>query len=170
MSVAIRPHRLEDVDALFEAASESTAEVYPWLSWCRPGYTREEAQAWLPGSIERWNSGEQFEFAIVDRQGHYLGGCIINRFNVDDGYANLGYWVRTSATGRGVAVQAVRLLRDWTFARTDFQRLEIVVATENHRSARVAEKAGAHFEGILRARIRQNGRVHDARMYSLIRQ
>jgi RimJ/RimL family protein N-acetyltransferase len=48
-------------------------------------------------------------------------------------------------------------------------RLEIVVAVGNTRSARAAEKAGAEFEGVLRARIQLHGFTHDARMYSLIR-
>jgi RimJ/RimL family protein N-acetyltransferase len=33
----------------------------------------------------------------------------------------------------------------------------------------VAEKAGARFEGVLRARLRLHGRTHDARMYSFVR-
>ena len=69
--------------------------------------------------------------------------------------------------GQGVAPQAVRQLRDWAFGHTSLVRLEIVVAVGNTRSARVAEKAGAQFEGVLRSRIRLHGFIHDARMYAL---
>jgi RimJ/RimL family protein N-acetyltransferase len=71
--------------------------------------------------------------------------------------------------GTGVAPAAVRLLRDWAFANTDLARLELVMAVENTRSARVAEKAGANFEGVLRARLRLHGRTHDARLYAFTR-
>ena len=83
--------------------------------------------------------------------------------------ANLGYWVRTSQAGRGVAPRAIRHLASFAFAETDLQRLEIVCAVGNQRSQRAAEKAGAHREGILRARLFVHGQPHDAVMYSIVR-
>ena len=167
--VCIRPYRVEDAAELFEAAVESTADVFPWLPWCRPGYQLADATGWLPGQVQRFASGEEHQFLIQSAGGRFLGGCGINGINREDGYANLGYWVRSSAMGQGVAPEAVRQLRDWTFAHTSLMRLEIVVAVGNTRSARVAEKAGAHFEGVLRSRIQLHGFIHDARMYSLTR-
>jgi ribosomal-protein-serine acetyltransferase len=168
-AISIRPYRIEDVADLYQAAVESTAEVYPWLPWCHPGYEMADATGWVPGQINRWSTGEEHQFVIQAADGRYLGGCGINGLNEEHGYANLGYWVRTSAMGQGVAPQAVRQLRDWAFGHTSLVRLEIVVAVGNTRSARVAEKAGAKFEGVLRSRIRLHGFIHDARMYALTR-
>jgi RimJ/RimL family protein N-acetyltransferase len=83
--------------------------------------------------------------------------------------ANLGYWVRTSAAGQGVTSQAVRLLAEWAFANTNLERLEIVAAVGNVRSQRVAEKADALREGLLRSRLYLHGQPHDAVVYSIIR-
>jgi ribosomal-protein-serine acetyltransferase len=168
-TVAIRPYRVEDAADLYEAAVESTAEVFPWLPWCRPDYQMADATGWVPGQVQRFGSGEEHQFVIQSGDGRFLGGCGINGIVREHGFANLGYWVRSSAMGQGVASQAVRLLRDWVFAHTSLVRLEIVVAVGNTRSARVAEKAGAEFEGVLRARIQLHGLIHDARMYALIR-
>jgi RimJ/RimL family protein N-acetyltransferase len=77
--------------------------------------------------------------------------------------------VRTSAAGGGVATRAARLARDWAFASTDLIRLEIVVSVGNHRSLRVAEKAGAVREGILRRRLITHGKAHDAVVFSFTR-
>src|SRR5437588_791403 len=46
---------------------------------------------------------------------------------------------------------------------------ELVAAVDNVGSQRVAEKAGATREGILRNRLLINGRPHDAVLYSLVR-
>ena len=46
-------------------------------------------------------------------------------------------------------------------------RLEIVVPVGNVRSQRVAEKLGAHYEGIARQRLRVKGESVDAWQYSL---
>jgi len=81
---------------------------------------------------------------------------------------NLGYWVRTDRTGQGVAVAATRLLAKWGFGVLKLNRIEIVVAVDNARSLRVAEKAGAKKEGVLRNRLDLHGRPHDAVMFSLI--
>jgi ribosomal-protein-serine acetyltransferase len=50
------------------------------------------------------------------------------------------------------------------------QRFEIVVETTNVASLRVAEKAGAHHEGILRNRLNSYGVPRDVVMFSLIPQ
>ena len=98
-----------------------------------------------------------------------MGGCGLNNFNALHRYANLGYWIRTSAAGRGYAGQAVRALATWAFANTALARLEIVAAVGNTRSQRAAEKAGAQREGILRARLMVHGQPSDAVMYSIVR-
>jgi RimJ/RimL family protein N-acetyltransferase len=65
--------------------------------------------------------------------------------------AHVGYWVRTGQTGQGIATAAVRLIARFGFEDLGLQRLELLVAVENLASRRVAEKAGARFEGILPA-------------------
>jgi RimJ/RimL family protein N-acetyltransferase len=46
--------------------------------------------------------------------------------------------------------------------------VDLVVPVGNRFSIRVAEKAGAHREGILRRRVMLQGHPHDAVCYSLI--
>lgn len=82
-------------------------------------------------------------------------------------FANLYYRVRKSQAGKGIAPAAVPQLAQFAF-KTGLQRVEIVVATGNAPSLRVAEKVGAVREGLLRNRIRVGSQVHDAIMFSLI--
>jgi ribosomal-protein-serine acetyltransferase len=79
------------------------------------------------------------------------------------------YRVRSSVTRRGVATTAVGWLREWGFRYTDLVRLEVVIAIENLASLRVAQKAGAAFEGTLRKRLWLYGIAHDATMFALTR-
>ena len=168
-TVHIRPYETSDAGPLFEAAVESIDDVHPWLPWCHPGYARYEAESWIALQLENWRSRTEFQFAVISTSGRFLGGCGINGINGEHKFANLGYWVRSSAAGAGAATAAVGKLRDWAIENTDLERLEIVVATGNVRSARVAEKAGASLEGTLRARLLLHGRSHDALMYSFVR-
>jgi RimJ/RimL family protein N-acetyltransferase len=169
MNVSIRPYEDCDAPALYEAARESTADVFPWLPWCHPDYQIAEAREWIARQIENHQEGTEFHFAIISENSQLLGGCVLVQINAVHRFANLGYWVRTSASGCGVASAAVHELVQWAFSHTELERLEIVAATENLRSQRVAEKAGAHREGVVRSRLLLHGRFHDSVLYSIIR-
>jgi len=164
----IRRLKHSDAPAIFEAVQESVSDVSTWMDWCHADYSLEDAQEWIGITNEGFKDSTQYDFGIFGAN-RYLGQVGVNRINHQARYANLGYWVRTSATGRGVAPVAVRLLTDWAFANTDLQRLEIVVALGNERSLRVAEKTGAVREGILRSKVRVLDRFYDAVIYSIVR-
>jgi RimJ/RimL family protein N-acetyltransferase len=166
----LRSYAATDAEALYEAARESVAEVYPWLDWCHRDYSLAEAAEWARSRAGLADSGKEYNFVIAGSDGRFLGGCGLNQINRVHMFANLGYWVRTSATGRGVATEAVRQLGQSAFRQTDLVRLEIVCAVGNERSQRVAERAGAHREGVLRHRLIVHGKPVDAVMYSLVRQ
>jgi ribosomal-protein-serine acetyltransferase len=54
------------------------------------------------------------------------------------------------------------------FEELKLNRIEIVVATGNHRSQKVAEKVGAVCEGVLRRRLMVRETIYDAVMFSLV--
>jgi RimJ/RimL family protein N-acetyltransferase len=78
--------------------------------------------------------------------------------------------VRTSRRGEGIAVRATRLAARYTFEKIGLIRVEIVMAVHNAPSRRVAEKADAHYEGVLHNRMVIGRQIYDAHMYSLIPQ
>lgn len=166
---AIRLYQQDDAEALHAAVRESVAEVSLWLEWCRPDYSLDEARDWVATQEALARQGLAYEFAIW-REGRYLGACGINQINKANRFANLGYWVRSSEMGRGVAPAAVRLAAEHAFRETDLIRLEIVCAVGNVRSQRVAEKVGAVREGVLRNRLLLPSGPSDAVMFSLVRE
>jgi len=166
---SLRPYEPGDAEALFEAARESVAEVFPWLAWCHAQYSMAEAVEWIRSRRQLAAEGQEYNFAIVGDDGRFLGGCGLNQINRIQKFGNLGYWVRSSTTGRGVATETVRQAADFAFQNTDLVRLEIVCAVGNERSQRVAARAGAVREGVLRHRLMIHGQPVDAVMFSLVR-
>jgi RimJ/RimL family protein N-acetyltransferase len=167
--VRIRLYEPADADDILAAALESVADMNRWMPWCHPGYSLQESKDWLDDQKMKRKSKDSFEFAILGRGDAYLGGCGLNRIDKEYQTANLGYWVRSSATGQGVAPEAARQLIEWAFANTELNRLEILCAEDNTRSQRVAEKIGATREGLLRCRLILNKEIHNAIVYAVVR-
>lgn len=168
--IRIRPYVVADAEEVWKAAQESSAELLPWMPWYHLGYHVRETRSWLEMQANAFRIGTEYAFAIESHDGRYLGGCGLSRIDAVNRRANLGYWVRTSATRRGVARAAVNRLAAWAFAHTDLVRLEIVAATTNVASQRVAEHAGARREGVLARRLCVRGEFQDAVMFSLIKE
>jgi ribosomal-protein-serine acetyltransferase len=167
--ITLRPCGVKDAAEMFQAIKESTAEISPWLPFAHEGYSIKETRNYLKHRPGEWKKGITYDFGIFDaKDGTLLGGCGLNQVNKVSSYANLGYWVRTSRTGQGIATVATSLLAKWGFEALKLTRIEILVATGNERSLRVAEKAGAKREGTLRNRLKIDDKMHDAVMHSLI--
>jgi ribosomal-protein-serine acetyltransferase len=167
-TITLRAPVPEDAAAHCDAVLESLAEAGRWLEWVHDGYGVDESASFIARAIAGHESGEMYEFHIVDGNDTFLGGCGLNRLDTRFLKSNLGYWVRTTAAGRGIATAATRLLAGFGFEQLGLQRIEIIAAVENVASQRVAEKAGAKREGILRNGIRYRGRNIDAASFSLI--
>lgn len=167
--VAIRPYQAADAPLLYEAAAESIADIYPWMPWCHPGYTLAESEQWLQICLADREAKRAFDFVIHDQEtGKFLGAVALNQIHPLHQFANLGYWVRSSCAGHGIAATAARLCACFGFAELDLKRIEIVTAAGNRRSQRVAEKAGATREGVLRNRLKLGDVWHDAVLFSLV--
>ena len=169
-TISLRYFCKTDADELYKAVRESLAELSPWLEFAHEDYSIKETRKWLKTHPENRKKGVEYDFAIFDvNNGYFLGGCGLNHIDDVNKRANLGYWVRTGCTSRGLATAATLLLAKWGFKELKLNRIEILVATGNKPSLRVAEKVGAHREGVMRKRIVVRDKVHDAVMFSLVR-
>lgn len=164
----IRPYAVGDEAALFDAASSSWRELQPWMPWCHENYALADATAWVTRQVAMFEAKSEFDFVFLE-DGVMVGASGLNQLDAANRRANLGYWMRTSATRRGIATAAVKKVFEWAFENTELERLEIVVAVGNIASLRVAQKAGAQVEGTLRNRILLHGVFHDAVMHSICR-
>jgi ribosomal-protein-serine acetyltransferase len=167
-AVTIRPFVTADVDAVLEAVHASMEALSVWMPWCHPAYAAEDARAFLRYAEDSRAAGREFHFAIVsERDGRLLGGCGLGGVDGINRSASLGYWVRSDATGRGVATAGARLVARFAFDELALELLEIRASVLNVASQRVAEKLGANRDATLRGRLLLRGERHDAVVYSL---
>jgi ribosomal-protein-serine acetyltransferase len=165
----LRPWRPEDAPALHAAVQESLETVGRWLPWCHAGYDLDEARDWIAHCREGWTAEEHFAFGMFDRaDGTLLGSVGLNQRNRMHHSAALGYWVRQSRQGEGLAWRAARLAARFGFEVLGLVRVEIVALPDNQASRRTAERAGARLEAIARHRLWVRDGARDAAVYALV--
>lgn len=167
--VLLRPLIMSDADALYASIRESITELCRWLPWAHRGYAPTDATEFIEFAQTHWAARSQFTFGIFGAAtGSHAGVIGINHLNPQHLYANIGYWVRTERTKRGLCSRAVRLAAGYAFDVLGMTRIEIAADPDNLASRRAAEKAGATFETIARNRIVMDGEARPAAVYSLI--
>jgi RimJ/RimL family protein N-acetyltransferase len=159
-TITLRPPEPADAPVLAAAVQTSLNELAPWMPWASRSYNEAAALDWISGTSEE-------PFLITDTDGEVVGTCGLNRFDEADKRANLGYWIRSDRTGRGLATAAARLVARHGLGARRLVRIEIVMAVENHASRSVAERVGAEHEGVLRDRLLLHGQPHDAHSFSI---
>jgi ribosomal-protein-alanine N-acetyltransferase len=93
----------------------------------------------------------------------FFPGADVERFS-----AEIGYWLGEPHWGRGITVEAIRLISTYAFEVCNMLRLFALPFADNAQSIRALEKAGYTREAILRASSVKHGRVRDQALYALV--
>ncbi|NML27451.1 GNAT family N-acetyltransferase [Zoogloea dura] len=166
--IVIRSFTSVDAQAFSAAARESVETVSPWMPWCSASFSEDSALEWFAVCDREREAARAYDMGVFCRSsGEFLGGASINQLSPHHRYGNIGYWVRQSRQGQGIAKQVVATLCRFGFGQLALFRLEIVVALGNVASEAVAIATGATRECVARNRVFLHGRPADAHVFSL---
>lgn len=163
----VRPLTLLDADCVTEIFSDRLTQR--WLPFPAE-FGAIDGRAWCGEMAqERRALGQGDHYGIVRREDEALIGCVwTKRTDWPARSTEMSFALAADARGFGVAAEAIDGLAIELIMRFDFARIELRVAPGNTASRRVAEKAGFHYEGLLRnAGYVHSGRV-DLEMWSLV--
>lgn len=154
----------DDAPAIALAVHETLEQLRPWMPWASESYAVANALDWVRGLVDP----SEHRFVVVDDDDAVLGNCGINRIDALNRTANLGYWLRSAATGLGHATRATRLVASYALGLDEVELVSIEMSTRNEASRRVAERAGATYEGVLRSRLVLQGERHDVHVFTFV--
>lgn len=166
----MRPFRRRDLDTLMDAAAESLADLNKWLPWAHAGYGRRDALVFLRDSVSAWGEGRAFDFTVryLENPGFHVGNVSVWFVSRQSRVGEVGYWIRSSETRRGVATEAAARILEVAFDELDLHRVVLRIAEGNLASERVAEKLGFTREGLLREELQVNGVWMDHSVWGLL--
>jgi len=164
---ALRAWRDSDLEPLVVACQDP--EISRWTRVPYP-YGSADARAYLLQRHDSLHAGIAAPFAIVssaDRD-HLLGSISLMRFSWQHSRAEVGYWLAKDARGHGHTTRAVRLVTAWGFRSLGLQRIDLLAATGNPASQRVAERCGFTREAVLRSYLQAKDGRQDMVAFGLL--
>jgi ribosomal-protein-serine acetyltransferase len=167
--LVLAPVELADTADLWTAIDGSRAELEAWLPTAPFNTDAEASRRHAIASALEWDQGRAFRFTIRDRKTHELYGVVgVESFAQLQRSIDLGYWLRSDVTGRGLATEAAREVIAWAFTRLGVHRVRVATATNNDASLGVIRRLGFRFEGVAREVERCRGRLLDHAVFALL--
>jgi len=165
--VLLRPWRDADADGI--VAGVADPEIPRWTR-VPDRYERRDALGFLASQEPMRRRGEHLGLALVARAdpAAVLGSLSLLRPHWEHGRIEIGWWVRASARGRGLATTGAELLSRWALGVLGVARVDCFVDAENLRSRRVAERAGFVCDGVLRSWQEHRGERRSLVSYGLL--
>jgi RimJ/RimL family protein N-acetyltransferase len=149
----LRPFELDDAPALHEALVESLPALRAqlWsLPWIAEEQTLESAEVRCRRAQANFLLRTDLAWLAFERSsGRLVGSIGLHRTDWELPKTEVGYWVRSSATGRGYACEGVMALTHWALHELGATRVELVTDELNAGSRAVALRCGFVLEGIL---------------------
>ena len=142
----LRVPTAHDATAIFEDYAQDR-EVVRYLMW-RAHQSIGDTEAFLETRQRGWEVGDDLAWVLTIK-GHdrVIGmvGIRLRGFKPDIGYVLArAYW------GKGLMAEVARAVVDLAFTDPGIHRVWAVCDVDNRASARVMEKVGMTFEGVLR--------------------
>lgn len=141
--LCLRRPRLADVESFHDAVIASYAELHPWMSWCTEPLRVEDRRGFIERAAVKWDAQTAFHWFILGPDSEFLGTVSLMD-SVGAGGLEIGYWLRTEATGRGIMSRCVERVTSLALALQGIERVEIRCDTANSRSSAVPRRLGYH--------------------------
>jgi RimJ/RimL family protein N-acetyltransferase len=167
----LRPFRIEDASAVYEALSESIQELRQnlwFLPWVSEEPTLQSAEVRCRKAAANFLLRADLPYLAFERSsGRLVASIGLHRTDWALPKTEVGYWVRTSETGKGYACEGVQALVSWAMDSLQAERVELVTDERNLGSRAVAERCGFRLEGILRNVMRSpDGKLSNSCIYA----
>lgn len=164
----LRELSLDDAADLFQYASDPAVPRYSTWSVHE---SIEDSKRFLNAAIKQYKNHQLACWGIVHKADKKLiGTCGFGNWIADQARAELGYALSRKYWGKGYMPEAVRPVITFGFRMMKLNRIEGRCIIPNTASARVMEKVGMKFEGVLRQHLFAKGSFQDVKMYSILRE
>lgn len=162
----LRKITIDDVEMMHAYASNE--EVSKYVTW-DTHYSLSDTQMFVEFVLHQYETKKIAPWGIEYKQnGTFIGTIDFVNWQPKHKIAEIGYVISSDYWGNGITPEAANALLKYGFENMDLVRIQAKCLVENNASARVMEKIGMSFEGIIRKGIYAKGKHHDLKLYSIL--
>lgn len=154
-------------EKLFWLTDKSRNYLREWLPWV--DFTNEvrNSKDFIEGTLKQFGNNNGFQAGIWYK-GELAGVIGLHGINWANNSTSIGYWLGEDFQGKGLITLACKSVIDYSFNELKLKRIEISVATENHKSQAIPERLGFQKEGCIRSAEYLYDRYVDHYIFGLI--
>lgn len=148
----IRSPENGDAKPLNDAINRSLPELQRWMLWAKDpslGPTEE----FVADAVKQWNSDKPstLPLILIDKASNQIIGAsgYNERSDFSVPYYDIGYWLDTKYTGKGLAAECLNAQARYAFAEFKAVRVQICAEPDNIKSLNVAGRCGFKHEATL---------------------
>ncbi len=136
--LTLRPFTLDDAPRVQELVSNWN--VASMVARIPHPYPDGAAEEWIAGHNERRAVGDSWPFAIETKKAGLVGTIGVG--TTESGSMEIGYWIGEPYWGKGIALEAARVIVEFAFDILGVERLTAGHFEGNPASGRVLKKVG----------------------------
>ena len=155
----------DDINDMYTWASDP--EVAQYVTW-EAHTSIAETQDFIDRTLSRYKHAKLGPWAMVNREDNRMIG--LNGFiewETKHSRAELGYVLSKDCWGKGYMTESKKAIVDFGFQHMNLNRIAARCRVPNIGSARVMEKCGMTYEGIMRSVTYTKGAFHDLKLYAI---
>lgn len=164
----LRPLTYDDLDDMYSYCSvPAVAEFTTWEAH----QSKEDTKGFIDFVMNRYEVDKLGPWGIEDKQTkrligscNYLG-CDSNSMRVE-----LGYVLSDQYWNQGIMTEVVSKIIQFGFEEVGLERIQARCMVDNTGSAKVMEKVGMKFEGVLRNYMKVKNELRDLKMYAILKE
>ncbi len=144
-SLILEQLKIEDADDLFALTEKDRAYLSEYLPWPEKTKSVDDSKEFIKLMIQRRADNQEYGYGIK-YDNNVIGHISLMHVN-DEKRPEIGYWVASEFSGKGITTKATAALTSFALSKLGIPRIIIRAEPENTGSNRVAEKAGYIFQG-----------------------
>jgi ribosomal-protein-serine acetyltransferase len=164
MSVTLEALRASDARIIWELVENNREQLEEFLYWAPAVKGLADTRQYLDERINSGEPGSQWYRIIFNQT--VVGVIGVKSVCPETLEAEVGFWLCQSAQGRGVATQAISIVRE-SLSSTNAKALRFCCLELNQASIAVAKRAGATHVLTKPSYISVGGQVQDLYVYRL---
>lgn len=164
----LRPLYDREAGQLLDVVESDREHLRQWMDWVDQFRELEDARRFIRQADADMEAEKRLLLAVCS-EGKVLGILEMHHWDKNLKMAEIGYWIVKMAQGKGIMRAALQVFVDYLFEHLLLNRVVILHAAGNIRSAALAARLQFKTEGLLREAMRVHGQLQDKVIQALLR-